>query len=238
MAGAHENNTPVIHRIPPFRPGDAQAGGARPARREVDPRRAPAARPARPAGQLPQRAARPGAAHRPDRPDRAALRGDGGVRAPRRGRGARCDRAGSRRGTGRGVLAGQRAVLLPDHAPRSTRCSATRAATRSTARAASRSPPRPPPASPPTRSPSGWVDDHLPTRRFDFAAHRYLARPTGVAAARLGRGRTGLRRPDRHRGRLLAVRVDRRRPGRPDLARPVGPGGGLKQRWWLDPSAP
>ena len=34
----------------------------------------------------------------------------------------------------------------------------------------------------------GWVADHLPARRFDFAAHRYLARPGSIGAARVGSG--------------------------------------------------
>lgn len=35
----------------------------------------------------------------------------------------------------------------------------------------------------------GWVADHLPGRRFDFAAHRYLATPDGRAVTRSGLGR-------------------------------------------------
>jgi neutral ceramidase len=37
----------------------------------------------------------------------------------------------------------------------------------------------------------GWVADQLPTRRFDFAAHRYLARPDGRPVPRVALGRPG-----------------------------------------------
>ena len=57
IAGAHENTTPVVHLIPPFRPEPAQARRARAARREVDPGRTVPARPDRPARLVPVRAA-------------------------------------------------------------------------------------------------------------------------------------------------------------------------------------
>ena len=114
IAGAFENTTPIVHRIPPFRPGAAQAGRARPTRREMDPGRAaghdlviaPSAFPS----VLPLQLLRIGPLLVVGLPFEVT------VEAGRRVAAAARAASWRRRRAHRGVVAGQRAVLLPDHA--------------------------------------------------------------------------------------------------------------------------
>ena len=144
VAGAFENETPVIHRVPPFRPGvprrraDGPQGGKRvlggPFQRLVLPLSGfPASCPCRSCGWAEPRSS---ACPSSSRSRRAAA-------SPRRWR-PRPGLTASTRSSCRRSPTSTRATA---RRPRSTRSSATRAGTRSTARAPSRS-------WPPT--PSGW----------------------------------------------------------------------------------
>ena len=187
MAGAHENTTPVIHRIPPFRPGVPKPGargphgakwipgGRRLHDRLVPPRSFPSV--------LPVQVLRIGATVLVGLPFEVT------VEAGRRVETAVRDAIGPAAGVERvavSSLANEQFCYLttPEeyslqryeggntlYGPRSQPFAAAAAAGLAADVLA-----------------RGWVADHLPARRFDFAAHRYLARPGSIGAARVGSG--------------------------------------------------
>ncbi|MFN2519108.1 MAG: neutral/alkaline non-lysosomal ceramidase N-terminal domain-containing protein [Jatrophihabitantaceae bacterium] len=187
MAGAHENHTPLIHRIPPFRPGlpKPRARGPHGAKwipggrglhdRLIPPRSFPSV--------LPVQVLRIGPTLLVGLPFEVT------VEAGRRVEAAVGDLIGSRAGVERiavSSLANEQFCYLttPEeyslqryeggntlYGPSSQPFAAAAAAALA--------------ADVLTR---GWVAESLPARHFDFAAHRYLARPDGSGAVRIGMG--------------------------------------------------
>jgi neutral ceramidase len=187
MAGAHENNTPVIHRIPPFRPGLPKPGargphGAKwiPGGRRLHDRLVP---PTSFPSVLPVQVLRIGPTVLIGLPFEVT------VESGRRVEAAVHEAIGPGTGVERvavSSLANEQFCYLttPEeyslqryeggntlYGPRSQPFAAAAAAALAAETLT-----------------KGWVADQLPARRFEFAAHRYLARPTGIAAPRTGLG--------------------------------------------------
>ena len=123
VAGAFENETPVIHRVPPFRPGRPSPAG-RPAPGRQARARRPVPAPGAAAVGVPPRAARAGGAGGRGGGRRPAVRADGRDRPPHRRRGGGRHRWPRRR-AGRRVVGGQRVLGLLHH-PRGVRGAALR----------------------------------------------------------------------------------------------------------------
>jgi len=187
MAGAHENNTPVIHRIPPFRPGLPKPwargphgakwipGGRRLHDRLVPPGSFPSV--------LPVQVLRIGPTLLVGLPFEVTV--ESGRRVETAVRAVIGSQAGVQR-VAVSSLANEQFCYLttPEeyslqryeggntlYGPSSQPFAAAAAAALAADVLA-----------------RGWVADALPVRHFDFAAHRYLARPTGTGAPRTGMG--------------------------------------------------
>jgi neutral ceramidase len=187
MAGAHENNTPVIHRIPPFRPGMPKPGGRGPhgakwipgGRRLHDRLVPPGSFPS----VLPVQVLRIGPTVLIGLPFEVT------VESGRRVEAAVHDAIGPGTGVDRvavSSLANEQFCYLttPEeyslqryeggntlygaHSQPFAAAAAAGLAADTLAK--------------------GWVADHLPARHFEFTARRYLARPTGLAVDRVATG--------------------------------------------------
>ena len=230
MAGAFENTTPLIHRLPPFRPGRPKPGARGPhgakwipgGRRGHDLIVPPASFPS----VLPVQLLRIGPLLIVGLPFEVTVESGRRVAAAVRAEVGRA--AAEWRRARRRLVAGQRAVLLPDHA-RGVRAAALRGR---------QHPLRP--AEPAVRDRPrrrrwradlarcgpgrGHVSEVLPRRVFDFAAHRFLP---SVRARRSRPRRSGAATftdVTRTEDGYWEFRW-RSRPG-PDLARTAGPGRG------------